>query len=108
MAPPTSTWACSQTRSEKSCAKGTNSTIISGGREGIGNLLRQSLPCNSYSIVKDAPSPCYVKMAKVEYEPGEPLAELPLHEKTIATIRKRLSGRPLYKHQTDALKLVLA
>ena len=42
------------------------------------------------------------------YAQGEPLAELPLHEKTIATIRKRLSERPLYKHQTDALKLVLA
>lgn len=39
------------------------------------------------------------------YAPGEPLAELPLHEKTLATIRKRLGGRPLYKHQTDALNL---
>jgi len=42
------------------------------------------------------------------YAPGEPLAELPLHEKTLATIRRRLSGRPLYKHQTDALNLLLA
>jgi ATP-dependent helicase YprA (DUF1998 family) len=41
------------------------------------------------------------------YEPGEPLDKLPLDEKTNATIHKRLSGRPLYQHQTDALKLLL-
>ncbi len=42
------------------------------------------------------------------YEPGEPLGKLPLHEKTIATIQTQLNERPLYKHQTDALNLLLA
>src|SRR5262249_342405 len=32
----------------------------------------------------------------------------PLHEKTRETIRKRLGGRPLWKHQTDALRLILS
>ena len=41
------------------------------------------------------------------YAPGDSLAELSLHEKTKATISKRLSGRGLYQHQTDALKLIL-
>ena len=41
------------------------------------------------------------------YELGDPLAELSLHEKTKATISKRLNGRGLYQHQTDALKLIL-
>ncbi len=48
----------------------------------------------------------YLEKSQV-YEPGQPLAELPLHEKTLATIYKRLSKRPLYKHQTDALNLLL-
>lgn len=42
------------------------------------------------------------------YKPGDPLEQLPLHEKTKATINKKLSGRGLYKHQTDALRLILS
>jgi len=41
------------------------------------------------------------------YAPGESLDQLQLHENTKATISKRLGGRSLYKHQTDALKLIL-
>ncbi len=41
------------------------------------------------------------------YAPGDGLERMTLHEKTRATISKRLSGRSLYKHQTDALKLIL-
>lgn len=41
------------------------------------------------------------------YQTGDPLDELLLHEKTKATIRKRLGGRNLWKHQTDTLKLIL-
>jgi hypothetical protein len=41
------------------------------------------------------------------YAPGDPLDTLPLHTKTVETVRERLGGRSLYKHQTDALKLVL-
>lgn len=42
------------------------------------------------------------------YAPGDPLDALPLHAKTVETVRERLGGRSLYKHQTEALKLVLA
>src|SRR5216684_7741164 len=41
------------------------------------------------------------------YEEGIGLDELPLHEKTKLTIRRRLGGRNLWKHQTDALRLLL-
>ncbi len=41
------------------------------------------------------------------YASGDSLAQLQLHEKTKTTISKRLSGRSLYKHQTEALKLIL-
>lgn len=41
------------------------------------------------------------------YAPGDPLDTLPLHTKTVETVREQLGGRSLYKHQTDALKLVL-
>jgi len=41
------------------------------------------------------------------YAPGDSLDELQLHEKTKVTISKRLSGRGLYKHQTEALKVIL-
>lgn len=41
------------------------------------------------------------------YASGDPLDTLPLHKKTVETVRERLGGRSLYKHQTDALKLVL-
>src|SRR4029450_6785291 len=65
-APHTSTCAWSHTRSEKSCAKGANSPIISTGSEGIRDLRGQSLPSDSNSILKDALPSCYPKMAKVE------------------------------------------
>jgi ATP-dependent helicase YprA (DUF1998 family) len=42
------------------------------------------------------------------YAPGESLNVLRLHARTKDTINKRLSGRSLYKHQTDALKLILS
>ncbi len=41
------------------------------------------------------------------YQAGAPLDELPLHEETKATIRRRLGGHSLWKHQTDTLKLLL-
>jgi ATP-dependent helicase YprA (DUF1998 family) len=41
------------------------------------------------------------------YAPGERLESLSLRPKTMDTIRRRLSGRALYRHQTDALKLIL-
>ena len=41
------------------------------------------------------------------YRPGVPLESLSLHSKTIETIQQRLSGRGLWKHQTDALDLIL-
>ena len=49
----------------------------------------------------------YLEKAQM-YEPGESLHDLSLHEKTGTTIQKRLGGRSLYRHQTDALKLLLA
>lgn len=49
----------------------------------------------------------YLEKSQI-YEPGDPLDMLPLHEKTRETIRKRLDGRDLWKHQTDALNLLLA
>ncbi len=49
----------------------------------------------------------YLEKAQM-YAPGEPLDKLSLHEKTRATLHMRLGGRSLYKHQTDALKLLLA
>jgi ATP-dependent helicase YprA (DUF1998 family) len=41
------------------------------------------------------------------YEQGDDVNKLPLHEKTKETIRQRLKGRNLYRHQTEALKLLL-
>ena len=49
----------------------------------------------------------YLEKAQM-YELGESLHALSLHEKTKIAIRKRLGGRSLYRHQTDALKLLLA
>jgi hypothetical protein len=50
----------------------------------------------------------YLEKAQV-YETGDPLESLSLHEQTIKTIRKRLGEkRSLYRHQTDALKLLLS
>ena len=48
----------------------------------------------------------YLEKSQV-YKEGAALDELSLHEKTKATIRKRLGERTLWKHQTDALQLVL-
>jgi hypothetical protein len=42
------------------------------------------------------------------YALGNPLNHLQLHEKTNNTIRKRLGVRSLYKHQTDAINLILS
>src|SRR5437764_1008137 len=42
------------------------------------------------------------------YEVGAPLDTLSLHESTRKTIRDTLAGRPLYRHQTDALKILLS
>jgi len=41
------------------------------------------------------------------YAEGDNLSTLGLHEKTISTINHRLKGRGLYKHQTDAISLLL-
>lgn len=49
----------------------------------------------------------YLEKAQM-YEQGESLENLSLHEKTRETLNDRLSGRSLYKHQTDALRLLLA
>ena len=48
----------------------------------------------------------YLEKAQM-YEPGKSLDTLPMHEETKATIRKQLGKRSLYKHQTDALELLL-
>lgn len=48
----------------------------------------------------------YLEKSQV-YKEGIDLNELPLHEKTRETVRKRLGERSLWKHQTDALQLVL-
>ena len=48
----------------------------------------------------------YLEKSQI-WQEGTTLDELPLHEKTKTTIRKRLSGRSLWKHQTDALRLIL-
>jgi ATP-dependent helicase YprA (DUF1998 family) len=48
----------------------------------------------------------YLEKAQV-YATGSPLEELDLHKETRETIRGRLDGRDLWKHQTDALKLLL-
>ena len=48
----------------------------------------------------------YLEKAQT-YAEGKPLDKLSLHEKTRATLRERLGGRPLYQHQTDALTLLL-
>lgn len=49
----------------------------------------------------------YLEKSQI-YREGATFDELPLNEKTKATIRKRLGGRGLWKHQTDALQLVLS
>jgi hypothetical protein len=48
----------------------------------------------------------YLEKAQV-YQEGEPLDKLPLHEKTRKTVRKRLGDRSLWRHQSDAIRLIL-
>ncbi len=48
----------------------------------------------------------YLERSQI-YKQGMPIETLGLHESTITTINKRLGGRSLWKHQTDALKLLL-
>ena len=45
--------------------------------------------------------------AASSFAPGEPLDVLPLAEAARQTISSVMGGRPLYKHQSDALKLIL-
>ena len=40
------------------------------------------------------------------YAQGQPLDSLDLHEETVKTINEKLSYRDLWKHQTDAIKLI--
>lgn len=49
----------------------------------------------------------YLEKSQI-YKDGLSLDELPLHESTKQTIRKRLGERSLWKHQTDALQLILS
>lgn len=49
----------------------------------------------------------YLEKSQV-YAQGDALSNLPLHEKTRDSVQRRLAGRNLYRHQTDALKLALA
>ena len=48
----------------------------------------------------------YMEKAQA-YASGKPLETLALHERTKATIQRRLKCRSLYKHQTDALEIIL-
>lgn len=48
----------------------------------------------------------YLEKSQI-YKAGKPVDALGLHEKIAATIHKRLGGRDLWKHQTDALHLLL-
>ncbi len=49
----------------------------------------------------------YLERSQI-YEAGEPVEQLPLDPKTVATIRRKLGNRSLWKHQTEALRLALA
>lgn len=49
----------------------------------------------------------YLEKANI-YQVGASIEELPLHEKTKVAIKKRLGSRSLWKHQTDAIQLVLS
>jgi DEAD/DEAH box helicase/MrfA Zn-binding domain/Helicase conserved C-terminal domain len=48
----------------------------------------------------------YLEKSQI-YQDGEPLSGIPLHESTKATVLKRLGGRSLWSHQTEALRLIL-
>jgi hypothetical protein len=49
----------------------------------------------------------YLEKSQI-YKTGESLGQLELHEKTKATIRKRLGDRDLWKHQSEAIRLLLS
>ena len=48
----------------------------------------------------------YLERSQI-YKADDTIDSLPLHNKTIATIREKLKGRNLWKHQADALRLLL-
>lgn len=48
----------------------------------------------------------YLEKSQV-YAAGATLESLPLHPSTVETIRRRLGGRGLYRHQTEAIGMVL-
>jgi hypothetical protein len=48
----------------------------------------------------------YLEKSQI-YQEGEPLSALPLRESTKAAIVKRLAERRLWRHQTDAIRLIL-
>ena len=48
----------------------------------------------------------YLEKSQI-YQEGESLSAIPVHESTKATVIKRLAGRSLWSHQTDALQLIL-
>lgn len=48
----------------------------------------------------------YLEKAQT-YEKGDSLEALGLHHDTILSIKKKLKGLPLYRHQSDALELLL-
>lgn len=48
----------------------------------------------------------YLEKAQ-NYKPGAPLESLSLHPKTIETLHQRLGKRGLWRHQTEALDLIL-
>src|SRR5262249_52216505 len=48
----------------------------------------------------------YLEKSQI-YQAGESLSAIPVHESTKATVIKRLAGRSLWSHQTDALQLIL-
>lgn len=49
----------------------------------------------------------YLEKSQI-YKAEDAIDSLPLHTKTIATIREKLRGRNLWKHQAEALKLLLS
>ncbi len=48
----------------------------------------------------------YLEKSQI-YAQGDPLSSLPLNERTRDSVQRRLAGRNLYRHQTDALQLAL-
>jgi hypothetical protein len=48
----------------------------------------------------------YLEKSQI-YLYGESLSDLPLHQDTKTTVNKRLGGRSLWSHQTEAMRLIL-